>query len=66
MKTLLSLTVGLLLTFAAHSQILQPVTWRYTAEKTSATTATVSITATIQDGWHIYGQTVPALTCWAS
>lgn len=59
MKAFLLLTAGLLLTLAAHSQILQPVTWRYTAEKTSATTATVSITATIEDGWHIYGQTTP-------
>lgn len=43
---------------AAHSQILKPVTWSYAAKKTGATTATVFIKATIDQGWHLYSQFV--------
>lgn len=42
----------------AKSQILQPVTWSYAAKRTSPTTATLFLKATIEDGWHLYSQFV--------
>lgn len=42
----------------AFAQLDEPVTWSYVAKKTSATTATVFIKASIEDGWHVYSQTV--------
>lgn len=45
-----------LINLSAYSQILKPVTWSYAAKKTSPTTATVFIKATIAQGWHLYSQ----------
>jgi hypothetical protein len=47
-----------LINLSAYSQILKPVTWSYAAKKTSATTATVFIKATVDQGWHLYSQFV--------
>ncbi|MEJ7558858.1 MAG: protein-disulfide reductase DsbD N-terminal domain-containing protein [Pedobacter sp.] len=56
----LMLTVLMLLSLSAvQSQILKPVKWSYLAKKTSKTEATLLIRATIDNGWHIYSQTVP-------
>jgi thiol:disulfide interchange protein DsbD len=41
------------------AQIFNPVKWEWKAERTSATEATVILTATCDAGWHIYSQTVP-------
>jgi hypothetical protein len=59
MKTLMIFVIGLLFSMSARSQILKPVKWSYAAKKTSATTATIFIKATMEEGWHIYGLTVP-------
>jgi hypothetical protein len=45
-------------TITAKSQILKKVTWSYAAKKTSKTEATVYFKATIDEGWHVYSQTV--------
>jgi len=58
MKRSLLLTIIILFTLAAHSQILKPVTWSYAAKRTSKTEAVVFIKATIEDGWHLYSQYV--------
>lgn len=58
MKRPLLLTIIILFTLAAHSQILKPVTWSYAAKRTSKTEAIVFIKATIEDGWHLYSQNV--------
>lgn len=42
----------------ASAQIETPVTWSYAQKKISKTEAIVYLKATIQDGWHIYSQTV--------
>lgn len=42
----------------ASAQIETPVTWSYAQKKISNTEAIVYLKATIQDGWHIYSQTV--------
>ena len=38
---------------------LNPISWTYTAKKTSDKTYEVRITATIQSGWHLYSQSQP-------
>lgn len=42
----------------AFSQILTPVKWEFGAKKISNTEAVVFMKAVIDDGWHIYSQTV--------
>ena len=42
----------------ANAQILKPVKWSYAAKKINATEAVVMIKATIDEGWHVYSQTV--------
>lgn len=42
----------------AYAQIESPVKWSYAAKKVSNTEAVVFLKATIQDGWHIYSQSV--------
>lgn len=46
----------LLLSMPTFSQILKPVTWSYAARRTGATTATIYLKATIDQGWHMYSQ----------
>jgi DsbC/DsbD-like thiol-disulfide interchange protein len=58
MKNLFFAAVLLLISFGASAQIETPVTWSYGAKKISPTEAVVFLKATIQDGWHIYSQTV--------
>ncbi|MDB5119282.1 MAG: sugar transporter [Sphingobacteriales bacterium] len=58
MKKLLFLTLGLLLSGTAFSQILNPVKWTYSAKKISKTEAIVYLKANIDKGWHIYSQSV--------
>lgn len=51
--------MGLLLLFfavASHAQIKNPVTWSYTAKKTSDKTYELHMTASIEGNWHLYAQ----------
>ncbi|MBC6111442.1 protein-disulfide reductase DsbD domain-containing protein [Pedobacter fastidiosus] len=57
-KTTFLFCIATLLSVNAYSQILKPVTWSYAAKKTSATEATLYIKAVIDEGWHLYSQTV--------
>lgn len=57
MKKVLVL-LAVLFAAGAQAQILAPVHWAYAAKKTGPTEATVLIRATIDEGWHIYSQTV--------
>jgi hypothetical protein len=56
------LFLALILTTIAFSQlkaqILTPVHWSYGAKKISSTEAVVFMKATIDNGWHVYSQTV--------
>lgn len=58
MKTLLTSILFLMVFTAAKAQILAPVHWSYAAKKINATDAVVFMKATIDDGWHVYSQTV--------
>lgn len=58
MKKLLFAAVVLLFAIKTQAQILTPVKWSYAAKKVSATEAVVFFKATIDEGWHVYSQTV--------
>lgn len=49
----------LLVGFSASAQIMNPVTWSFTAKKTADKTYEVHLTAAIQSGWHLYSQIQP-------
>lgn len=44
----------------AMQQQIEPITWRGSARMTSLDTGIIRITATIADGWHLYGMEMPA------
>jgi len=50
---------GLLSFQLAFSQILNPVNWSFSSKRISDTEAELLFTATIEDGWHLYSQTLP-------
>ena len=56
----LSLVVVLLVMGVSGSfaQIFEPVKWQFGSKKISETEAVVFMKAVIDDGWHIYSQTV--------
>lgn len=56
----LILTLVLFTAVGAFAQLEKPVTWSYVAKKTGKNEATVYVKATIDEGWHIYSQTVKA------
>ncbi|GGH09826.1 protein-disulfide reductase DsbD N-terminal domain-containing protein [Mucilaginibacter phyllosphaerae] len=58
MKRIVVLLAVLVLSTAAFAQIEQPVRWSYAAKKVSNTEAIVFLKATIDQGWHIYSQSV--------
>lgn len=58
MKKLLFMTLALLLSGTAFSQILKPVKWTYSAKKINKIEAIVYLKANIDKGWHIYSQSV--------
>ena len=58
MKKLILAAIALVLSVSVKAQIESPVKWSYAAKKISSTEAVVFLRATIQDGWHIYSQTV--------
>ena len=41
------------------SQVKDPVKWSFSSKKINATTYEVHLTATLDNGWHIYSQTTP-------
>jgi DsbC/DsbD-like thiol-disulfide interchange protein len=59
MKKLIIATVILFMfTLTTKAQVLTPVHWSYGAKKLNKDEAVVFIKATIDDGWHVYSQTV--------
>lgn len=59
MKKLLSFILGLMILSAVNAQVKNPVQWSFSSKRINATTYEVHLTATIEDGWHIYSQTTP-------
>lgn len=58
MKKLYFVAAFSLLAMMAQAQ-LNPVSWTYAAKKIADKTYEVTLTATIQKGWHLYSQTQP-------
>ena len=59
MKRIITISFLLLFTNLLFAQIQNPVEWSATSKKISDRTYEVHITATIDNGWHIYSQTTP-------
>jgi DsbC/DsbD-like thiol-disulfide interchange protein len=58
MKKVILSALALIICIGAKAQIEAPVKWAFGAKRVSSTEAVVFLRATIQDGWHIYSQTV--------
>jgi len=57
-KLIISTVILFMFTVTTKAQVLTPVHWSYGAKKLSNNEAVVFIKATIDDGWHVYSQTV--------
>lgn len=60
MKKILMITLLAVTGLLAFAQPPVPVKWRASARMTSATEGTLTIKATIQAGWHLYGMDMPS------
>lgn len=59
MKRILSLIVcAVMLSLAVSAQSNNPVTWKTSVKMTSKTEGVITMTATMQAGWHIYNTTL--------
>jgi thiol:disulfide interchange protein DsbD len=56
MKKIIVAMFLVLFTGLANAQILNPVTWSYSAKKIADKTYELHITATIDGNWHLYAQ----------
>ena len=56
-KKIITFAWVLLLTTLGFSQIYDPVDWTYQVEQ-NGKEATLIFTATIEEGWHVYSQTL--------
>jgi len=54
MRNILLTVISFLLAFNAEAQILQPVKWETSAEKTAPNEYTLIFKGTIDDGWKVY------------
>jgi thiol:disulfide interchange protein DsbD len=59
LKLILSFSLILLLTSISWSQILEPVKWSYSSEKTGNNEAVLIFKAEIEENWHLYSQDIP-------
>ena len=59
MKRIITISFLLLFSNLLFAQIQNPVEWTATSKKIADKTYDVHITATIDNGWHIYSQTTP-------
>ncbi|UOE46584.1 protein-disulfide reductase DsbD N-terminal domain-containing protein [Mucilaginibacter sp. SMC90] len=58
MKKLILAALTFFISTASYAQIITPVKWAYGTKKINNKQAVVFITATIDNGWHIYSQHV--------
>ena len=59
MKKIVLLLSLLILSLSSFAQIYDPVKWSTSVEKISDSEFDLIITASIEDGWHLYSQNVP-------
>ena len=58
-KLLYILTVFFAFTVTVKAQIFTPVKWQTSVEKVSESEFDLVVTATIDEGWHLYSQSIP-------
>ena len=59
MRKIFLLSVIVLISSLSFAQVKNPVKWTFSSKKIDATTYEVHISATLENGWHIYSQTTP-------
>ncbi len=59
MKKILSLIMLIAAFGIASAQIIEPITWNAVSKMDSETDGHVTISASVEDGWHIYALTLP-------
>jgi thiol:disulfide interchange protein DsbD len=59
MKKILLVFILITLSASIFAQIQNPVKWSFTSKKMNAGKYEIHLTATIDNGWHIYSQTTP-------
>ena len=59
MKKLAFLVLSIGMIVVASAQNLNPVNWSFTSKKISDNVYELQMTATIQEGWHLYSQKQP-------
>ena len=59
MKKTITTALFLLISFFSFSQVYEPVKWSTSVEKISESDFNLVITATIDDSWHLYSQSIP-------
>jgi len=55
-KKILALCIGLTGFLTLHSQVQNPIKWVSAYKSTSATEGEITVSATIEKGWHTYSQ----------
>jgi len=59
MQKRLSTLLLVLLAVMAQAQILEPIHWKVSTKALSDSTTDVVLTATVDEGWHLYTQDIP-------
>jgi hypothetical protein len=59
MKKLFFILLSIFITALASAQSLNPVSWSFNSKKISDNVYEIQMTATIQQGWHLYSQAQP-------
>jgi hypothetical protein len=59
MKKRILAVLALVLSFSVFAQAQDPVVWSYSAKKKSANTYEVTLSARLDDSWHIYSVNTP-------
>lgn len=60
MKSISLALAAVLLAVSVSAQNLSPVTWTFSSKKINDKEYELQMTATIQQGWHLYSQTQPS------
>jgi len=60
MRKIFSIILFSLFTLLVHAQIYAPVDWKFSVENIKDEEATLVISASIDEGWHIYSQFIEA------
>ena len=67
MKRLFLLILLACASWSAQAQMYDPVSWKFSVEEIKGDEATVVLTATIENRWHVYSQFIeeggPTLKC---